>query len=68
VALKDARCEDVDRLHLAQERDQWRAVVNTVMNLHIYVLAGCRVSALFSVRYVLSSRPLSKICLSFVWV
>jgi hypothetical protein len=25
----------VDWMHLAQDRDQWRAVVNTVMNLRI---------------------------------
>jgi hypothetical protein len=26
-------CEDVDLIHLVQDRDQWWAVVNTVMNL-----------------------------------
>jgi hypothetical protein len=27
--------EGVDWMHLAQDRDQWRAVVNTVMNLRV---------------------------------
>jgi len=26
-------CEVVDWMHLAQNRDQWQAVVNTAMNL-----------------------------------
>jgi hypothetical protein len=26
---------DVDWIHLAQERDRWQAVVNTVMNLRV---------------------------------
>jgi hypothetical protein len=28
-------CEVVDWIHLAQDRDQWRAVVNVVVNLRI---------------------------------
>jgi hypothetical protein len=27
--------EDVDWIHVAQDRDWWRAVVNTVMNLRV---------------------------------
>jgi hypothetical protein len=29
------RLEGVDRIHLAQDTDWWRAVVNTVMNLQL---------------------------------
>jgi hypothetical protein len=31
--LREIGREDVDWIHLAQDRNQWRAVVNTVMNL-----------------------------------
>jgi hypothetical protein len=30
--LRETSCEDVNWIHLAQERDHWRALVNTVMN------------------------------------
>jgi hypothetical protein len=30
--FKETECEGMDWMHLAQDRDQWRAVVNTVMN------------------------------------
>jgi hypothetical protein len=31
--LREIGYESVDRIHLARDTDQWRAVVNTVMNL-----------------------------------
>jgi len=33
--LREAGWEGVDWIHLAQDRDQWRALVNTVMNLWV---------------------------------
>jgi hypothetical protein len=33
--LKGIGCEDVDWNHLTQVRDQWRALVNMVMNLRV---------------------------------
>jgi hypothetical protein len=33
--LMEMGWEVVDWMHLAQDRDQWRAVVNTVMNLQV---------------------------------
>jgi hypothetical protein len=33
--LRETGWEGVDWIHLAEERDQWWAVVNTVMNLQI---------------------------------
>jgi hypothetical protein len=35
IDLREIRGNDVDWIHLAQDRDQWRAFVNTVMNLRI---------------------------------
>jgi hypothetical protein len=33
--ILEKRWKGVDWIHLAEDRDQWRAVVNTVMNLLI---------------------------------
>jgi hypothetical protein len=31
--LREIGWDDVDRIELAQDRDQWRGLVNTAMNL-----------------------------------
>jgi hypothetical protein len=33
--LRDIRWDGMDWIDLAQDRDQWRALVNTVMNLRV---------------------------------
>jgi hypothetical protein len=33
--LKETGWEDVDWIHLVQDRDQWQAFVNTIMNLRV---------------------------------
>jgi hypothetical protein len=33
--LREIRFGDVDWIHWAQDRDRWRALVNTVMNLRV---------------------------------
>jgi hypothetical protein len=33
--LREIGWKCVDRIHLAQDSDQWRAIVNTVMNLQV---------------------------------
>jgi hypothetical protein len=35
VDINETRCENVDWIHLAHDRDQYRDLVNTVMNLRI---------------------------------
>jgi hypothetical protein len=37
MGLRDTEWEGVEWIHLAQDRDQWRAVVFTVMYLRDYV-------------------------------
>jgi hypothetical protein len=38
--LEETGSEGVDWIHLAQDRDQWRALVNTVMNLRVHNMLG----------------------------
>jgi hypothetical protein len=38
--LREIRWSGVDWIDLAQDRDQWRAVMNTVMNLRVPQNAG----------------------------
>jgi hypothetical protein len=33
--LKKMRCESVDWIHLAHDRDQWWALLNTILNLKV---------------------------------
>jgi hypothetical protein len=33
--LKGIRYEDVDSVYMAQDRDQWCGLANTIMNLHV---------------------------------
>jgi hypothetical protein len=35
MPVKEIKWEGVDWIHLAQDRDQWRTLVNTVMNHHV---------------------------------
>jgi hypothetical protein len=49
IVLRDIRWNDVDWIDMAQDRDQWRALVNTVLNLRVQqnvgkFLSGCIIS------------------------
>jgi hypothetical protein len=35
IDLRERELDGVDSIDLAQDRDQWRALVNTVMNLRV---------------------------------
>jgi hypothetical protein len=40
IDLTEIGCDGMDWSHLAQDRDQWRALVNTVMNLGFHKMVG----------------------------
>ena len=35
MELQEVRCEDMDWMELAKDRDRWRALVSTVMNFRV---------------------------------
>jgi hypothetical protein len=35
IDLREIGWDGMDWIHLAQDRDQWKALVNTVMNLQV---------------------------------
>jgi hypothetical protein len=59
MGLREIEWEGVDCIHLAQDKNQWWAVVNTVMNLWVPLQAvnflTSRVTISFSRRIVLHS-------------
>jgi hypothetical protein len=40
IALRETGWDGMDWINLAQDRDQWRALVNTVMNLRVPKMLG----------------------------
>jgi len=40
IGLKETGCEDMEWIHLAQNSDKWRTVVNTVMKLGVSYKCG----------------------------
>jgi len=40
IDLREIGWEGVDWMHMAQDRDQWRTIVNTVMKLGVLLKGG----------------------------
>jgi hypothetical protein len=40
ILLREIEWDGMDWIHLAQDRDQWRVLVNTVMNLRVPLNSG----------------------------
>jgi hypothetical protein len=50
IDLREIGWDGMDWIELAQDRDQWRALVNTVMNLQVFKIAenflnGCTIGS-----------------------
>jgi hypothetical protein len=51
IVLREAGCDVMDWIELAQDRDQWRALVNTAMKLSGFLkiagkfLNGCKIGS-----------------------
>jgi hypothetical protein len=43
--LREIGWDGMDWIDLAQDRDRWGALVNTVMNLQDYFLGGCAIDS-----------------------
>jgi hypothetical protein len=40
IDLRETGWDGMDWIHMAQDRDQWRDLVNTVMNLRVHKMLG----------------------------
>jgi hypothetical protein len=49
--LKEIRCEGVDWIHLARNRDEWQVLANTAMNLRVPKKAGSFLTSLATVSF-----------------
>jgi hypothetical protein len=51
MGVKGIGCEGIDSIHLAQDTDQWRALVNTVMDLQFPLKVGNFLTFLASISF-----------------